>query len=176
MKKNETIISIKPRKDIDKDEWDGAIIFIEESTIALNVDFIENKLILNVLDVEDSNAYGAFSDEDALKVKHFIDSLLDTKKESEMIEILCSCEAGMSRSTAVAASLLLYLNGPDKDIEPIWDNHRFHPNRLIFKKLNAILDPQTALTSIEIDKRIQINRDALSREIRLRKKKSFDKR
>lgn len=167
-----TKISVVSHKAIDRYDYDGAIIFIDDKkdiSLYPNINHIENKLILNVEDIEDASETRAFSDEDAQKVKSFIDLLLSSKNDGETFDILCSCKAGISRSPALAASLFIYLIGPNKDIEPIWNNYKYHPNRLVFSKMNTILDPKTVLTSIEIDERIQINRDALSREIRRQK-------
>lgn len=179
MKNIITKISVVSHKAIDRCDYDGAIIFIDDKkdmSLHPNINRINNKLMLNVLDIEDAAVTGAFSDEDALKVKSLIDLLLGAKKEGETFDILCSCKAGISRSPALAASLWIYLVGPDKDLEPVWNYHKYHPNRLVFSKMNAILNPETTLTRTEIDKRIQINRDALSCEIRHCRKKAFDKR
>lgn len=160
-------ISVMPRKAIERDDYDGAIIFIDnEENISSNINRIDNKLILKVLDIEDSHVGGAFSDEDAIKVKTFINRILSKKTAGELVDILCACEAGISRSAAMAASLYLYLIGPNKDIDPIWDNPCYHPNRLVFTKMNAVLDTDSSLKSSEINKRIIINQNALSREIR----------
>lgn len=170
--KNTIKISVSSLNAIDRYDYDGAILFIEDKkdiSLNPNINRINNKLILNVKDIEDASDTSAFSDKEALKVKNFIDLLLTSKKDGETFDIVCSCKVGISRSPALAASLFIYLIGPNKDIEPIWSNHKYHPNRLVFSKMNTILNPKTALTSVEVDERIQINRDALSREIRRQK-------
>lgn len=43
---------------------------------------------------------------------------------------ICQCEAGISRSAAVAAALSLLVNGSD---EHIWNDRRYLPNRLVYR-------------------------------------------
>ena len=68
-----------------------------------------------------------FSKEDALAIKNFISSRLDNLEQ-----IVCSCDAGLSRSPAMAAAISYWLNGSDKTI---WDNPRYTPNSHVYTTL-----------------------------------------
>lgn len=68
-----------------------------------------------------------FSKEDALAIKNFISSRLDNLEQ-----IVCSCDAGISRSPAMAAAISYWLNGSDKSI---WDNHKYTPNSFVYTTL-----------------------------------------
>ena len=51
-----------------------------------------------------------------------------------MDTIYCSCDAGESRSPAVAAAVMRYLGMDDMKI---WKNLHYHPNMLVFVMLSA---------------------------------------
>lgn len=87
----------------------------------------ENILRLYFDDVDSEDKGRLFSIEDANKIKNFIinrDSLVDT--------IICSCDAGISRSSATAAALMYWINGSDMSI---WNNPRYIPNRFVYRTL-----------------------------------------
>lgn len=50
--------------------------------------------------------------------------------------LYCCCDAGESRSPAVAAAVLRYLG---KDDMPIWRDPHYHPNMLVFSMLTEAL-------------------------------------
>lgn len=68
-----------------------------------------------------------FSKEDAFAIKNFVSSHLDNLEQ-----IVCSCDAGISRSPAIAAAISYWLNGTDK---PIWDNPIYRPNSFVYTTL-----------------------------------------
>lgn len=59
-------------------------------------------------------------------LKDFID-----KYKDQVEEIVVHCAAGISRSSAVAAAIALYLEEDEKAI--IWNNYKYRPNRLVYK-------------------------------------------
>lgn len=70
-----------------------------------------------------------FDNKHAEEIKSFV------SKHAEAEHIICNCEAGRSRSAAVAAALAKYLTGDD---EYYFSQH--HPNMLIFRELLRVLE------------------------------------
>jgi predicted protein tyrosine phosphatase len=81
------------------------------------------------VDSPESNSI-LFSDEDANQIiKRVVEG------QSKFQEIICQCDAGISRSSGCAAALSLILNGSDEDI---FSQKRYIPNRHIYRSiLNA---------------------------------------
>lgn len=74
--------------------------------------------------------YPAMTDEDALKIKCFV-----LKWKDKVDTIIVHCDAGVSRSAGVTAGIL---DGLDQDSSQIFDNNRYLPNSLCYRKtLNA---------------------------------------
>ena len=98
----------------------------------------------------------SFSDEAAETFASYLRShpSLDT--------LYCCCDAGESRSPAVAAAVLRFLG---RDDLAIWSDPHYHPNMLVFEKLMAALGMPVA--DEELDLLIYINqkafRDAIGR-------------
>lgn len=65
------------------------------------------------------------SDEDAHKVVEFVERYKDKR-------ILVHCDAGISRSSAVAAAILKHYTGDDS---MIFDSHWYNPNRWVYRKV-----------------------------------------
>jgi len=73
----------------------------------------------------------SFSQSDAAAFADFLrqsDGRIDT--------LYCCCDAGESRSPAVAAAVMRYLGMDDL---PIWRNPHYHPNMLVFAEFAARL-------------------------------------
>lgn len=68
-----------------------------------------------------------FSKTEAMQIKDFISQHLDNLEQ-----IVCSCDAGVSRSPAMAAAISYWLNGSDKQI---WDNPKYIPNNHVYTTL-----------------------------------------
>lgn len=64
--------------------------------------------------------------EDLNGLKDFIDKYKDSVEE-----IIVHCSAGISRSSATAAAIALYLGEDEQRI--IWNNYKYRPNRLVYK-------------------------------------------
>ena len=69
----------------------------------------------------------SFSREDAVSFADFL-----TEQETRIDTLYCCCDAGESRSPAVAAAVMRYLGMDDM---AIWQNPRCHPNMLVFVML-----------------------------------------
>lgn len=75
---------------------------------------------------------GTFTDEDAGRFAAFL-QILPSKTDT----LYCCCDAGQSRSPAVAAAAGRYF-GIDMT-DSIWCNPHYKPNMLVFEKLSAAL-------------------------------------
>ena len=96
-----------------------------------------------------------FTDEHAKKIIKFV------KKVKENTTLYCLCDAGQSRSAAVAASLELYCNGDDSHI---WKNCKYYPNILIYKTMCKNLNIN--ISEAEIKEKVKINQEALKNLIK----------
>ena len=70
---------------------------------------------------------GLFSDKQATQIVDFVEGIKDTAKG-----ILVHCEAGVSRSAAVAAVIELMLNGSN---ERVFNDRRYSPNQYVYARL-----------------------------------------
>lgn len=119
---NKTIISIRTPDD-------------EQAVFNLENDTIKDILHLSFYDVSTEaqdicKGYPAMTDDDALKIKEFV-----LKWKDKVDTIIVHCDAGVSRSAGVAAGIL---DGLNQDSSQIFDNNRYLPNSLCYRKtLNA---------------------------------------
>lgn len=98
----------------------------------------------------------AFSREDAAAFAAFF------QEWRGRIDVLyCCCNAGQSRSPAVAAALTRSLGADDL---PLWANPQYHPNMLVYEMLTTEL--AVPLSDQEIDRRMFINQQAFRNAIR----------
>ena len=67
------------------------------------------------------------TDDQADKIAEFILSVMG---KAELL--ICQCEHGQSRSAAVAASILEYINRSGIDI---FADDNYYPNKMVFKKV-----------------------------------------
>lgn len=84
----------------------------------------KNKLVLYYDDI--TSGKRAFNKKHAKQIKRFM------KKISKKDTIYCLCDAGISRSSAIAAVLSKYYNGDDSNILNDW---HYEPNKHIYKLL-----------------------------------------
>lgn len=84
----------------------------------------KNKLVLHYDDI--TSGKRAFNVKHAKQIKRFM------KKISKKDTIYCLCDAGISRSSAVAAALSKYYNGNDSNI---WNDWHYKPNKHIYTML-----------------------------------------
>jgi hypothetical protein len=73
-----------------------------------------------------------FTKEMARRIKGFIDNFC-------LINVVVNCEAGISRSAAVAAALSMHFN---KNCDSFFNNGKYIPNRLVYKTLLDELNGQ----------------------------------
>ena len=92
----------------------------------------------------------SFSREDAVAFADFL-----AAQETPIDTLYCCCDAGESRSPAVAAAVMRYLGMDDMEI---WQNPRYHPNMLVFVMLTDALG--AAVSDEEIDLLLYTNQKA----------------
>ena len=72
------------------------------------------------------------------------------------------CDAGQSRSTAIAAAINLRYNLTDN---MIWDNPKYSPNKLVYTKMIKAFNID--LTEKQIDEKVKRNELALRKTINM---------
>lgn len=75
---------------------------------------------------ETTGDYIAMSEEHAKKIADFVEQYKDFPT------IICQCEAGVSRSGAMAAAIVWFLTGDDNEV---WSNRFLHINRHVYRLL-----------------------------------------
>lgn len=88
-------------------------------------DIHKEDLVLNPM-------YKIMTTKDAINIKNFVD-----KYKDEVDKIIVHCYAGVSRSSAVACGISLYLQ---KDDYWIWNNNDYYPNKWCLNVMNNTLD------------------------------------
>ena len=91
----------------------------------------ENVLIINCLDTVEENHIFAFDKEK--HARRIMDFVMDTKNE---VIFIC-CDAGESRSPAIAAALYEHENGENADF--IWNSSEYHPNMYVYRTMKECL-------------------------------------
>ena len=110
---------------------DTALIEItgEMPFITFDFDNFGKRLKLCFDDVTDSSNANAMHKEQADKIIEFVSSL-----DKNIQAVYVSCEAGISRSAAIAAALYRFYGVSDN---VIWDNPQYHPN---FRCYRLVMD------------------------------------
>ena len=88
-------------------------------------DIYKEDLLLNPM-------YKIMTTKDAIKIQKFID-----KYKNKVDKIIVHCYAGISRSSAVACGISLYLN---KDDYWIWNSNGYYPNKWCLTVMNNTLN------------------------------------
>ena len=114
----------------------------------------ENILLLKFIDSEDAHHPFAFNTKLAERIKHFLLSIPD------MNDLFICCDNGESRSSAIAAAILLSTNQSDSDV---WDCIEYHPNIHVFRTLCKVLE--ISLSDEDITERKRINDKKLHNHI-----------
>lgn len=86
-----------------------------------------------------------------------LQSIIDGYK-NQINQIVVHCAAGISRSSAIAAGLALYLGDSD---DFIWTTKRYLPNKHCFTIMNQVF--ALGLTEEAIDQRYQTNQELYAR-------------
>ena len=123
-----------------------------------------------VLYFDDVTALGARSYNDALaaQIRTFVDELAETASgEADRIDtLLVCCDAGQSRSAAIAAAISRYLG---QDEWQIWDNPRYRPNPLVYQLTCKALGIRVWTPALRY--RVRRNARALQNAIRSARRK-----
>ena len=117
--------------------------------------WLDKKLILMFDDTVNEFRATCFSEAQAALASDFAMAL------DEGTTLYVCCDSGESRSAAIAAALYRRF-GLDEML--IWQNHRYHPNTLVYKRMCAALD--MTVTEDMIRERKQMNDEALAAAIR----------
>ena len=73
---------------------------------------------------------GLFTDDQADQIVDFVENM-----RGKIEVLLCHCEAGISRSSGMAAAIMRILTGSDDEV---FNNPKYIPNRFVYRKiLNA---------------------------------------
>ena len=81
-------------------------------------------------EIQKKYGYGLMTDDHANQILDFVEEIKDRVEL-----IVCHCEAGVSRSSGVAAAILRILTGSD---DKIFNDRRYIPNIFVYRKiLNA---------------------------------------
>lgn len=97
----------------------------------------------------------SFSSEDAKVFADYVKGLADADT------LYCCCDAGESRSPAVAAAVIRYFGLDDMQV---WENPHYHPNMLVYEMLANALG--VAVSDEEKDFRFYTNRKAFRDAVR----------
>ena len=103
----------------------------------LDLSKLPDNCVVELFDDIDFECPGRSISED--QAKHYANFVKDLPDNTEII--ICSCNAGESRSAALCASLCEYY---DLDSNWIWGSPQYHPNMLVF-------DMFTKALGLEID-------------------------
>ncbi len=133
----------------------------------MSVDYILCSSEMDVRKYTQNNILG-LSFADTIEEKHH---MRFTKEHAEQIvsfisrtqandDIFICCDSGESRSSALAAALILYKGEDDLYI---WQSTEYHPNRLVFKVMCQTLG--IAISDSDILSRIRINDSAFHNAI-----------
>lgn len=92
-----------------------------------DIDFTDPEKTDDQVAVMRDYGHGLFKDDQAKQIVDFVEEIKDKVKI-----IICNCDAGISRSSAVAAAIQKYLTGSDKEI---FNDDRYLPNMYVYRKL-----------------------------------------
>jgi len=95
-------------------------------------------LVLDQLVIEEKTqeecVYQLFTEKDAKKILHFIEKWMD-----QIDTLIVHCNAGVSRSSGVAAAISKYLYGDDTEY---FDSYKYNPNTTVYTVLLEMLVSQ----------------------------------
>ena len=109
-----------------------------------------NMVVLIYDDIQTFNG-NSFDEDLAQTIKIFVDKLPSNAK------LYCCCDAGESRSAAVACAISRYVG---QDEMQIWKNPHYHPNKFVYEVLCNVLgfsDTEDRINELE-----QISANSLS--------------
>ena len=97
----------------------------------IDVDSITNAgYLLEIRKMQKEYGNGLFTDDQADQIVDFVENM-----RGKIEVLLCHCEAGISRSSGMAAAIMRILTGSDDEV---FNNPKYIPNRFVYRKiLNA---------------------------------------
>jgi len=102
----------------------------------LDMSFFDMETAEDARIFQEEYGHGLFTEEHAAQILDFLDAVKD-----EVNAIVCNCEAGVSRSSAVAAAILRITTGSD---EKIFNDPRYIPNRFIYRTILNVWEERRA--------------------------------
>lgn len=149
------IYHIAPAKSLVEDiQPDCGYIIISTEKQYKYLDRYSNVLLLQFADTEDKNRYNAISGDDVEKIISFL-------KECTCKDIFVACDAGESRSPAIAAGLIRIAGGDDSYI---FHSKDYRPNILVY---STVLEYGSSIKFVETElKRIKDNTPESYRKIK----------
>ena len=152
-------ILISPIRAVINDMEDTAdYIFCSSEKAVLEdplVSSFDNILLLHFFDTEEDTHPMAFQDSHAERILSFL-----SRPDANETLFVC-CDSGESRSSAIAASVLLAIGRSDQFI---WDSADYHPNLLVFRRMCSRMG--IGLTEEEIMRRKERNNTAFRKQER----------
>lgn len=103
-----------------------------EKTDKNNVTDILNLSFMDCDTPGEADVYGSPTTEQDLMSSDEAKAIVDFVERNKDKYIIVHCDAGISRSSAVAAAILKYYTGDDSRI---FDNHRYSPNMWVYRKV-----------------------------------------
>ena len=95
------------------------------------IKFHKSNFLVEVLNLhfdDEIEGLNIMTEADCFNIKSFVD-----RNKNKVTQIIIHCEAGVSRSPAIAAAVMLLLNQSDNEI---WNNPKFCPNEHCFVLMN----------------------------------------
>ena len=131
---------------------DHSAAILCSSDLTQITEYIPFKYCLQLVfqDICDSRDRNAFSFEQAKRITQFISGL-----PADITDLFIACDAGCSRSPAIAAALLRASGRSDKTI---WGNPRYYPNPLVYERVCKALGLFTP--KMMISYKVRVNRMA----------------
>lgn len=148
-------IFISPAKAVRYDLQDKTLDFIICSDDAFPEAIgCNNILFLHFLDIENDKSSLAFQSKHAREIIRFL------SRNGANEELFVCCDAGESRSPAIAVAINLAIGKSDM---PIWESSEYHPNQLVFQKLCWAFGVQ--LQSGDIIERLEARKRSAATEV-----------
>ena len=121
----------------------GIILIADDALDIQNtiLDDWKSKKTLFFRDITDASGYKAMTAAQAIEIKEYVLSVKDS-----IDTLIISCHAGISRSPAIAAGLLI---GSGKSDMHIWRNPQYSPNILCYKRMLRAFNKPVLLAKVK---------------------------
>lgn len=136
-------IHISPARSIAGDiQPDCGYIIVSSGEEHNHLGVFSNVLLLTFADTECEEHPDAITAFDIQKIREFIETCNTT-------DVVIACDAGESRSPAVAAALMVLLG---EDDSYIWKSNDYRPNTLVYRRLLKTADYSNPVAKAELTK------------------------